>query len=205
MTSTAATEISLPGDKELRSRVRLFGNMLGEVLLEQAGADVLSAVETLRKGYIRLRKQDNPALRARLSRTIDALSPDELTHVVRAFNLYFSLVNIADREVWVNDLKNTWIGDADLDGEFNSQDFVQVFQAGEYEDEIASNSAWSTGDWNGDAEFNSGDFVTAFQGVGFEQGPRVTAIAVPEPQTFALLLWGLVAFLRRSPRAIAAR
>jgi len=96
MTSTAATEISLPGDKELRSRVRLFGNMLGEVLLEQAGADVLSAVETLRKGYIRLRTRDNPALRARLSRTIDALSPDELTHVVRAFNLYFSLVNIAE-------------------------------------------------------------------------------------------------------------
>ena len=96
MTSTAATELSLPGDKELRSRVRLFGNMLGEVLLEQAGSEVLSAVETLRKGYIRLRTQDNPALRARLSRTIDALSPDELTHVVRAFNLYFSLVNIAE-------------------------------------------------------------------------------------------------------------
>ena len=62
MTNTADSEISIPDDKELRSRVRLFGNMLGEVLLEQAGADVLAAVETLRKSYIRLRKQDNPAL-----------------------------------------------------------------------------------------------------------------------------------------------
>jgi len=96
MTNKPTTDISLPGDKELRSRVRLFGNMLGEVLLEQAGADVLSAVEKLRKGYIRLRKQDNPALRTRLSRVIDQLSPDHLTAVVRAFNLYFSLVNIAE-------------------------------------------------------------------------------------------------------------
>ena len=96
MTNKPDTDILLPGDKELRSRVRLFGNMLGEVLLEQAGADVLSAVEKLRKGYIRLRKQDNPALRTRLSRVIDQLSPAHLTAVVRAFNLYFSLVNIAE-------------------------------------------------------------------------------------------------------------
>ncbi len=96
MTNTADSEISIPDDKELRSRVRMFGNMLGEVLLEQAGTDILSAVETLRRGYIRLRKQDNPALRARLSRVIDKLSPDDLTDVVRAFNLYFSLVNIAE-------------------------------------------------------------------------------------------------------------
>ena len=85
-----------PRDKELRSRVRLFGNLLGEVLASQAGPNVLAAVERLRKGYIRLRKEDNPALRARLSRTIDTLEPDTLSHVVRAFNIYFSLVNIAE-------------------------------------------------------------------------------------------------------------
>jgi len=81
-----------PRDKELRSRVRLFGNLLGEVLASQAGHDVLTAVETLRKGYIRLRKKDDPALRARLARQIDKLDPETLSHVVRAFNLYFSLV-----------------------------------------------------------------------------------------------------------------
>ena len=96
MAKKSTTDMQLPDDTELRSRVRLFGNMLGEVLLEQAGADVLSAVETLRKSYIRLRKVDNAALRARLSRIIDNLTPDKLTDVVRAFNLYFSLVNIAE-------------------------------------------------------------------------------------------------------------
>ncbi len=83
-------------DKALRSRVRLFGNLLGEVLTQQAGRDVLAAVEMLRKGFIRLRREDDPALRARLTRKIDTLDPDTLGHVVRAFNLYFSLVNLAE-------------------------------------------------------------------------------------------------------------
>ena len=96
MTKTATTVFDQPRDKDLRSRVRLFGNLLGEVLREQAGEELLSAVETLRKGYIKLRKQDNPVLRARLSRLIDFLDPDQLIGVIRAFNLYFSLVNIAE-------------------------------------------------------------------------------------------------------------
>ncbi len=85
-----------PRDKELRSRVRLFGNLLGEVLASQAGAEVLASVETLRKGHIRLRKEDSPALRQRLAKVIDNLDPATLSHVVRAFNIYFSLVNIAE-------------------------------------------------------------------------------------------------------------
>ena len=38
------------------------------------------------------------------------------------------LVDMIDHGIWVHDLKNTWYGDADLSGEFNSNDFVQVFQ-----------------------------------------------------------------------------
>ena len=96
MRKTDTPPFDQPRDKDLRSRVRLFGNLLGEVLREQAGEEILSGVETLRKGYIKLRKQENPTLRARLSRVIDSLDPDQLTHVIRAFNLYFSLVNIAE-------------------------------------------------------------------------------------------------------------
>ena len=44
-----------------------------------------------------------------------------------------SSVTLEDHRVWVKDLKHTWFGDADLNGEFNSNDFVQVFQAGKYE------------------------------------------------------------------------
>ena len=99
MTQSQDTSYNPASDKELRSRVRLFGDLLGEVLREQAGEAILFAVETLRRGYIRLRKQDNPALRKRLSRVIENLEPNDLTDVIRAFNLYFSLVNIAEESV----------------------------------------------------------------------------------------------------------
>ncbi len=100
-----------------------------------------------------------------------------------------ALVNEADRKVWVGDLKNTWFGDANLDGEFNSGDFVAVFTAGQYEDDEVGNSGWATGDWSGDMEFDSADFVVAFTEGGYEMGPKPAVAAVPEPTAaFALLI-----------------
>ena len=98
-----------------------------------------------------------------------------------------SSVDQSDLTSWVHDLKQTYFGDANLDGEFNSTDLVFVFGAGEYEDNIGRNSTWSTGDWNADGDFTTGDLVLAFQDGGYEQGPRA-ASAVPEPSLMALLL-----------------
>ncbi len=89
-------QTSQPRDKELRSRVKLFGNLLGNVIREHAGNSVYVAVETLRKGYIKLRNEDNPRLRSRLRELIERLEPSELSQVLRAFSIYFTLVNIAE-------------------------------------------------------------------------------------------------------------
>ncbi len=86
-------------DKKLRTRVKLLGTLLGNVLRAQAGEEVFAAVETLRNGYIGLRKKGNDAnsnKHAQLSRLIASLDPDTATQVVRAFSIYFSLVNIAE-------------------------------------------------------------------------------------------------------------
>jgi phosphoenolpyruvate carboxylase len=85
-----------PSDKQLRSRVKLFGNLLGNVLKQQAGGRVLSSVEILRKGHINLRKKDNPQKRKRLDQIVSVLDPDTLDNVVRAFSTYFSLINIVE-------------------------------------------------------------------------------------------------------------
>ncbi len=83
-------------DKTLRTRVKLFGNLLGNVLQQQAGDDLQHADETLRKGYINLRKSGGVLRRKRLAALIENLDRETTIHVVRAFSLYFSLVNIAE-------------------------------------------------------------------------------------------------------------
>ena len=93
-------------------------------------------------------------------------------------------VDFQDRRIWTHDHAKTWIGDADLDGEFNSGDLVSVFASGKFEtNEMAG---WAEGDWDGDMMFGSGDLVVAFADGGYEVGPQV-AQAVPEPSTLTLL------------------
>ena len=102
-------------------------------------------------------------------------------------------VDLTDHGLWVHELKKTYIGDADLNGEFNSNDFVQVFQAGKYETALAA--GWAEGDWDTSRTFNSSDFVVAFQDGGYEQGLRTDVAAVPEPAAWTLLAIGLVLWL----------
>ena len=96
MDRAAVNRDTLSGDQELRGRVKLFGKLLGAVLRTQAGGRVLQAVERLRKDFISLYNSEDPRKRARLMRVIDALDPEMATHVVRAFSVFFSLVNIAE-------------------------------------------------------------------------------------------------------------
>jgi hypothetical protein len=103
--------------------------------------------------------------------------------------------------VWVKTLRKTWIGDADLNGEFSSADFVKVFIAGKYEQN--SDAGWDEGDWTGDRRFNSSDFVSAFIDGGYEKGTLPSAAAVPEPASWMLLtIFGILVpvFRRRLTR-----
>ena len=98
------------------------------------------------------------------------------------------VVNEKDLRVWVQDLRGTWFGDANLDGEFNSTDLIAVLTAGEYEDSIKRNSGWATGDWNADGDFNTSDLLVAWTDGGYEQGPRPATRAVPEPSSVIVLM-----------------
>jgi hypothetical protein len=94
-------------------------------------------------------------------------------------------VNATDVTVWVKQLFGTWIGDANLDKEFNSSDLVQVLASGLYE--VDSDSKWSTGDFNGDGRSNSGDLVAALADGGYEVGAPPALAGVPEPASWTLL------------------
>ena len=86
----------LKHDRALRSKVKLLGTLLGNVFREKEGTHAFSILEKLRKGFINLRKEDDPVKRERLIKLIARMSPEQLTAITRAFNLYFQLVNIAE-------------------------------------------------------------------------------------------------------------
>ncbi|MCA9197073.1 MAG: DUF4457 domain-containing protein [Planctomycetales bacterium] len=141
------------------------------------------------------------------SGVLDAADIDALSAVVQAdtdegrFDLDANgQVDELDRIVWVEELKNTWFGDSNMDGEFNSSDFVQIFTRGQFEDNVPNNSGWADGDWNGDGDFTTADFVAAFSDGGFEVGPRTDVAAVPEPSSLTLVIGGVLLLLpRRRP------
>lgn len=83
-------------DEALERDVRLFTALLGEVLREHSRKRVLVVVERLRDGFAQLRQQEDAALRERLIKRIEGLDPQTLSEVVRAFNVYFGLVNTAE-------------------------------------------------------------------------------------------------------------
>ncbi|MDG2382982.1 MAG: PEP-CTERM sorting domain-containing protein [Pirellulaceae bacterium] len=122
---------------------------------------------------------------------LDAGDLDALADGMLANDLAFDLnadggTDYEDRKVWVKELKRTWIGDSNLDGQFNSSDFVLVFQEGKFE--TGETAGWTQGDWNGDKVFDSGDFVAAFTDGGFERGVVPAVNAVPEPSSAVLLI-----------------
>jgi phosphoenolpyruvate carboxylase len=80
----------------LAAEVRLLGSLLGQVIAEQAGRELLDLVERVRRTTIQLRRGDEPTLRGALVGELAALDPDRAEVVVRAFSLYFRLVNLAE-------------------------------------------------------------------------------------------------------------
>ncbi|MGO1316582.1 MAG: phosphoenolpyruvate carboxylase [Cellulomonadaceae bacterium] len=84
----------MPGP--LRSDVRLLGELLGQVLTESVGADLLQDVEALRSlaiaGYI----EEGSASIEAAEALIESFSAERAEDVARAFSCYFHLVNLAE-------------------------------------------------------------------------------------------------------------
>lgn len=84
--------------KPLREEVRFLGECLGRVLRAQEGKRFFDLVEWVRKTAISLRREPAPRLEAQLLKKIRSLSLPELTKLIRAFAVYFQLVNLAEEK-----------------------------------------------------------------------------------------------------------
>lgn len=92
-TELKANDSSLP----LRRDVKLLGQMLGEILVNHGGTELLDKVEKIRAMSKSLRTQFNKEIYSELKHEISNLTTPMRKQVIRAFSMYFHLINIAEQ------------------------------------------------------------------------------------------------------------
>jgi phosphoenolpyruvate carboxylase len=91
-TSIDTNSSSLP----LRRDIKTLGHILGEILVHHGGMQLLEKVEKLRVMAITLRKNDDKDIYNELKEEIVNLDPPMRKQVIRAFSIYFHLINAAE-------------------------------------------------------------------------------------------------------------
>jgi len=89
-------------DAPLRRDVRLLGDLLGRVLVEQEGESLLEDVERVRS-LARASRAGSP--HEELQEAVEALPLERQASVLRAFALYFQLANVAEQHHRVRRLR----------------------------------------------------------------------------------------------------
>jgi phosphoenolpyruvate carboxylase len=101
----------------MRRDVRLLGDMLGEVISESAGADLLADVERLRHAVIAARSAADRGSAAataagdEITELVASWSWERAEQVARAFTVYFHLANLAEEQQRVRALEMRGSGD----------------------------------------------------------------------------------------------
>ena len=96
-TGTGARPMSIRNkDLPLKEDIRLLGRMLGGTIKALEGQDTFDSIETIRQLSVRAARDDDPAARALLARTLNRLSRERTVSVVRAFSYFSHLANIAE-------------------------------------------------------------------------------------------------------------
>ena len=90
-------------ERQFSRRERLLSAVLSKILKRQLAPAVFDALGELRVGFVRLRKRDNVAQRKALLALIDHLNPAALAQIVRAVNIYFSLLDIVEESMALHD------------------------------------------------------------------------------------------------------
>lgn len=81
---------------ELRSDVRLLGDLLGQVLVDAGSENLLEDVEQLRELTIQAYTEPGMGAFAQAEKLVAAFTLDRAEEVARAFTCYFHLANLAE-------------------------------------------------------------------------------------------------------------
>lgn len=130
-------------DNRLRKNIRELGILLGEVLIEQEGRLLFENVEKLRSLTKSLRARNNSGTVAKIKQLISSLNIDESHKIIKAFSIYFILVNAADEVNKITsvhspdsylqnafiELKKLKLSENDINHIINSIEIIPVFTA----------------------------------------------------------------------------
>ena len=89
------------------------------------------------------------------------------------------MVDFEDRRFWVEELAQTFLGDANLDQEVNFADFLALSNG------FGQEGGWGEGDFDGDGETKFADFLMLSENFGKTPGD---VAAVPEPSSKMLFV-----------------
>ncbi len=88
-------------DEELRRDISLLGHLLGTVIREQGGDELLDTEERIRLLTRTLRdepsRERQAEIEGQITSIVESLAPDEVVGVIRCFAIYFQLVNAAEQ------------------------------------------------------------------------------------------------------------
>jgi phosphoenolpyruvate carboxylase len=142
--------IKIEGNKRLRNNVRELGFTLGEILIEQGGRKLFNNVEKLRVLSKELRTHKKPNTIKKIKSVVGKLTPQESYNVIKAFSIYFILVNAADEtnsiieekvskrskkysdsylKETINEIKESGLTKAQLDKLLSKIEIIPVFTA----------------------------------------------------------------------------
>ena len=125
MTTSGSSAPLARDDQELRSDVRVLGELLGQSLVRQEGAELLTLVETVRKAVREGGGED----------ILANLSVEDSVQLVRAFSTYFYLANVAEQVHRARvleeerELSGSWISravDRIIEAQKNHGEFTQA-------------------------------------------------------------------------------
>ncbi|MEV6151091.1 phosphoenolpyruvate carboxylase [Nonomuraea sp. NPDC052129] len=113
--SAAVTEMP----DELRKDVRLLGKLLGQVIAEQGGEDLLADVERLRKAVIAARRGEVTG--DEITAMVAQWEIDRAVQIARAFTCYFHLANLAEEHYRIRILR-----ERDTEGRVERESLAQA-------------------------------------------------------------------------------